>query len=1098
MCKNYDTSRRSFVTTLIVVAICLVIVTGSTFSLFTSKTGANIAVTAGKVEMTAVIDAATLALYSKGEPQTGKFYNGGSANFNDKHTELTLVNVTPGDSVSFNIVLTNDSTVDLQYRVTWTRDNALAPVLDATVDGASINSGTSAWTLWEAESTEKTKTLTVVIELPIDVNDDYELASTTIGFTVEAVQANATEEYEDMINPPVIPPVKETVKAPETNDAGETTESKEIPASEGGVSASVPAGVQLADGADELTLTVKQERESQANITLGGTETAVSLDVHIEGIADDNTVPMEINIPGVVAKGMNNGNIKVYHVENGVTNEMTQVAMTDAFTAHNQFKYDAVTGEIILNMASFSEVAVVSDAGWDGKSAESFNGGNGSKDKPYLIANASQLAYFRDQVDGGNTFVGKFIKLENDINLFNVNFDPIGWGYENNDWNVGDVAGKPFKGTFDGDGHVIRNLYQNGWDLEAENGTDYTYTNCGFGLFSAACDATIKNLTIYNANIVAECVEMGVVVGLAQGNCIFENINVYNSAIANYQRPAGGVVGEVSPKMVDGVAQATTHTFNNVTVGSDVVVGSLWGDFDAPVGGVIGAYWDDAGKTKVQMTNVTVACRLDVYNDVTYTYQWYAYRRAGMLIGNSEQTDGRTATATYLKCSDVKVYYDEWVDYHYCEFSESYNSPSWPFVRVEKGENCSAYSNPRWGVATDAAGKAVTDNHTHTNGDDHMVHLPFGQLYGGGQGVYGGGQTENYVSTHTGVTIVKYVYTITYMNDNKVLYVDYVDETRAAKTVNTANSTAQGLVEKWAGANITGTWKFGGWMNAGSTKIPTVEAGNKKDIVLYPYFNKPYTARFVDQKGNVLEWCMFHKEDLSKLDDTMRAAQSQLPNPGKDFAFDYWEVNANGTKVQYNENNFKNYSYDVTIYPVYRYTGNLKLTPVDNDNDGIIEYYMVEAVAELDKDTTIPGDVNGIPVKIVVRLYQNKDSIFGGYFDYASGVEIIRVEEGVEKLQHNSLAYSSSLNTVYLPSTLKTMAKNTFSRNISSDKKVLTIEYNGTKAAWDALVAASHDEWANGLQNGSTIKCIDGTYTLTDKSGWFSGSEWVWTPKTTN
>ena len=105
MCKNYDSSKRSLVTTLIVVAVCLVIVTGSTFSLFTSKTGANIAITSGNVELTATINQA-LKLYSKdaylGDGVT-VFENGGTAELVDNNKALTLTNITPGDKVELTI-----------------------------------------------------------------------------------------------------------------------------------------------------------------------------------------------------------------------------------------------------------------------------------------------------------------------------------------------------------------------------------------------------------------------------------------------------------------------------------------------------------------------------------------------------------------------------------------------------------------------------------------------------------------------------------------------------------------------------------------------------------------------------------------------------------------------------------------------------------------------------------------------------------------------------------------------------------------------------------------------------------------------------------
>ena len=861
------------------------------------------------------------------------------------------------------------------------------------------------------------------------------------------------------------------------DDQGLTT--AQVAMDGGDVSAVIPAGVQVAD--NSLTLSVTLKDNSEANIQLNENEEMRPLDVHIEGVAAGNTTPMLITLKHYLSTGINTGALRLYHVENGAPVAMTQVATP---VNHNEFSYDPYTGDVTLALASFSEVAVVADTNnpWDGKTETAYTG-SGTEADPYLIASADQLAYFRTQVDNGNSFKGKFVKLNNSITLSGKLFDPIGWGYVNTEWNRDGADGKVFQGTFDGNGKIIFDLYQNGWDLEETTGTDYTYTNCGFGLFAAASGATFQNLTISGAYVRVECVEAGILVGLSQNNCTYDNIKIYNSKIANYQRPAGGLIGEVS-------GEGTT-TIKNVVIGSDVVVGSLWGDFDAPCGGVIGARWDDVGANpQIKMTNVEVGAHMDVYSDVTAAYQWYAYRRAGMLIGNTDipAADGRTAKlaeAPFLKCENVKVYYGDWAAYHYCLFTNDQNpGKNYPWVRVEVGENNSAYSNPRYGHPVDVNGKEVTDsNHTHKDGDTCGMELRFNQLYGGGQGVYG-------QPVHAGVDVINYRYSITYVNDYEVLAIKYVTETGA---VTTANSAAQDLVVKWANVNIgAGKFAFGGWMNAGSTKVTTIDANNTKDIVLYPYFNNPYTARFVDQQGNVIAYCFFHKEDTTKLNATRIAAEAALPNPGSHFELDYWEVNANGSKVKYEEVNFKNYTYDVTIYPVYKYTGNLKLTPVDDGNDGTIDYYKVEAVGTLDKVTIIPGYVNGVPVKLVEKLYKNENN-----WDFGSAVTTIIIEEGVEELARNSLGYTANLTTVELPSTIKTLGKNVFSRNTGDDEKVLTINYNGTMADWKKIT--KNEDWHNGLETGTRVNCSDGYFELkAEEYLWGAYETYKWTEHPNN
>ena len=831
------------------------------------------------------------------------------------------------------------------------------------------------------------------------------------------------------------------------DDRGLTT--TEVAMDGGDVSAVIPAGVQVADGANSMALSVTLKNSSEANIRLGESEEMRPLDVHIEGVAQGNTVPMLVTLKHYLSTGINTGALRLYHVENGTPVAMTQVA---APANHNEFSYDPLTGDVTLALASFSEVAVVADTNnpWDGETVD-YTWYNTSATE-LIISNADQLAGFAAIVDGKaegiaqDSFANKTVKLNNNITLSGKNFDPIGWGYENNGWNVGDEPGKPFKGTFDGgqydengniDGrYTIFNLCQNGWDLEAANGTDYTYTNCGFGLFAAASGATFQNLVISGADIKTECVEMGVLVGLSQNNCTYTNIKILNSKIANYQRPAGGLIGEVSG--------AGTTTITGVTIGSDVVVGTLWGDFDGPCGGVIGARWDDVGADpQIVMTNVEVGARMDVYNDITSAYQWHAYRRAGMLIGNTELTDPENqhlAAAPFLTCSNVNVYYGDWVNYTYCAFS-NHNS-SYPWVRTQAGENCSAFSNPRWGVPNDAAGNLVTNmNHVHKDGDECNVLRPFGQLYGGGQGVYG-------KDTHDGVTVPEFYYSITYVNDSQVLDIIYVTDN--SKAVDVANDQAKKLVLEWAKENVNGgTIAFGGWMNAASIKLTEIPKDNTKNVVLYPYFNSPYTASFVDQQGHLLAWCLFNDADVSRLSEAFSKAKENLPELEEGFELINWQISGTNNKNEKltatlavdntNWDSFKGYK-DVTITPKYRYNG-AELIEVIDELTGEIDHYQVAGYAGGVGSTMveIPAYVNGAPVTTV-----NSDA-FSSYDDLHSVV----IPESITAI--NSQAFSADTPDTWNPSTW------------GDQRDTITMYYEGDPTVWNAAMEKYNNKDYSGI-----------------------------------
>ena len=853
---------------------------------------------------------------------------------------------------------------------------------------------------------------------------------------------------------------------------------------EGGVSASddkatveIPAGVQLEEGAESLTFTATS-METTADISKTTPDELIySVDLHVAGVAKDNTIPMSFTLKEFLPKGLNNNNVRLFHVENGETIEMT---LTTTPAAHNEFSYDPLTGDAVITIASFSEVVVAADenAPWNG---ETFDYNWYKADGDLTIANAEQFAAFRNIVDGVeidgvytiDDFKDQKITLTANINLNGHNFDPIGWGYVNTGWNRDGVAGKVFKGTFDGNKNTIFGLYQSGWDLEDPNNdgvqdADYTYTNCGFGLFAAASGATFQNLTINGAYVRAECVEMGVLVGLSQNTCTYENIKIIDSKIANYQRPAGGLIGEVSG---DG-----TTTITNVIIAEDVVVGSLWGDFDAPVGGVIGAYWNDVNADpQIYMTNLDVGCRLDVYNDITSAYQWHAYRRAGMLIGNTDMSDpnnAHKAYAPFLHCEDVRVYYGDWVNYHYCQFTNQDNTwaNNYPWVRVEAGENCSAYSNPRYGQPVVDGVTVSTDDHTCT-GEHHMVRQ-FSQLYGGGQGVYGQDKHHD-----DGVSYPENAYSITFVNDGKTLDVVYVPDNR--NDVKVESDQAKKLVLEWAEQNMKedyNSYVFGGWMTAASVKLDKITAGNTQNIVLYPYFTSPYTAIFVDENSNILDWCFFNEVNVDNLRDTFAAAKENLTDPGDDFELLHWRIRGtdidgktlsstvDGKTVDYivmnnnydNWESFKGYK-DVTITPHYRYKG-ADLIEVYNELTGEVDHYEVAGYA---------GGVGSTLVEIP---------------DYVNGKPVIKINDGAFKSYDDIYA-------AVIPSTITTIGSNAFTEISGTKRDQVTLYYAGDPNDWKR---AMDDLYVNKAYSYYTDYNTAGTYTekakLTLDSSWDSGA----------
>ena len=123
-------TRHLFVS-LMTLVLCLTLISGATFALFTSESKVDITVKSGKVSVESVIE--NLKLYSMDEEQTDAFENGGTAKY--ENGVLTLDKMTPGDKVTFDIKVTNSSNIDIKYRVNWSVDGILGDALVATADG---------------------------------------------------------------------------------------------------------------------------------------------------------------------------------------------------------------------------------------------------------------------------------------------------------------------------------------------------------------------------------------------------------------------------------------------------------------------------------------------------------------------------------------------------------------------------------------------------------------------------------------------------------------------------------------------------------------------------------------------------------------------------------------------------------------------------------------------------------------------------------------------------------------------------------------------------------------------------------------------------
>ena len=191
MYASQKARKLGIFSSLVAIVVCVILITGSTFSLFTGGTNADISISAGQIKVEANIE--NLKLSSLGVAQTGdKFANGGIAKL--EGNQLDLSNVTPGDRAEFDIIVKNTSSVSISYAITWAIAGNLADYLTVTVDNAPFANGTTDWNDWLLENKTTDVKHTVAIELPKNINNDAMGLSATIDFDLAAVQYNAVDE----------------------------------------------------------------------------------------------------------------------------------------------------------------------------------------------------------------------------------------------------------------------------------------------------------------------------------------------------------------------------------------------------------------------------------------------------------------------------------------------------------------------------------------------------------------------------------------------------------------------------------------------------------------------------------------------------------------------------------------------------------------------------------------------------------------------------------------------------------------------------------------------------------------------------------------
>jgi predicted ribosomally synthesized peptide with SipW-like signal peptide len=186
--------KKVFMSSILTIAICLCLIAGSTFALFTSESTVNVAVQAATVDVVATAKNFKLSSsLGANVPETLIDYDPSS-------NVVKVVNMVPGDKIEFDIEVTNHSNVTVDYRtkIAMVDDNGLWSGLKITY---GVSGGFSAPSVLGNQCVvSQYATLTpgshpgvvhVTITLPESAGNEYQNTTCSFAYTVEAVQGNA-------------------------------------------------------------------------------------------------------------------------------------------------------------------------------------------------------------------------------------------------------------------------------------------------------------------------------------------------------------------------------------------------------------------------------------------------------------------------------------------------------------------------------------------------------------------------------------------------------------------------------------------------------------------------------------------------------------------------------------------------------------------------------------------------------------------------------------------------------------------------------------------------------------------------------------------
>lgn len=362
--SNKKATKRALLTSITALAMCVVMLVGTTFAWFTDTATANVnKIQAGNLDVALEMLDGTNWVTAEG--QTLNFVKAAGG-------ESQAILWEPGAEYKLpELRVRNDGNLALKYEVAITgavdatpnngvNDLELLDVItfSASIGGGTATSGVYGKTIATGALNKNGDFQTIQLSAKMDENagNKYqEMAISGIAITVKAMQTsyeydsngNTYDDAADMTPDNLDKRISANVTVPVAS-SGDT----KISNADQTAVATVPE-TAVKDSSGELTLKVAADDSAAANVSINSAQAALGYEVEVVGLDTTNTAPVKVELK--VGAGLTN--VVLYHNGNPMTKGTSADSLTDG-----QYFYNESTGILTFATSTFSPFAVVYDA----------------------------------------------------------------------------------------------------------------------------------------------------------------------------------------------------------------------------------------------------------------------------------------------------------------------------------------------------------------------------------------------------------------------------------------------------------------------------------------------------------------------------------------------------------------------------------------------------------------------------------------------------------------------------------------------------------------------------------------------------------------